>query len=119
MFVVEKKDGQDEHAQDRTDRLMARSMRSGSTKFRAIEDGIGDAPNPPPPTEAEGAICLDLERAKAERSERDRAEARRHEEHRRQLGDDLKALVPEKKERRLGRSFEPIRGWNVPLNHLK
>jgi len=41
MFVVERKDGQDEHAQDRTDRLMARSMRSGSTKFRTIEDGIG------------------------------------------------------------------------------
>jgi len=43
MFIVERKDGQDEHAQGGTDGLMARSMRSGSTKCLAIEDGIGGA----------------------------------------------------------------------------
>jgi hypothetical protein len=56
------------------------------------------------------------ERSKAERERRGKEEERRRKERHTAISANLKARTEEKRERRLSRSFEPVRGWNVPLD---
>jgi hypothetical protein len=54
--------------------------------------------------------------AKAKRNAVQKERAKEHEERMGHLAANLKARTAEKRERRLARDFEPVRGWNVPLD---
>jgi hypothetical protein len=56
------------------------------------------------------------EQAEAERAERDKEEAQKHEERMSDLASKLKGRVAERVERRMSNDFEPIRGHNTPLD---